>query len=127
MSLRSWHAAARTTAADRVIIAKSDPGFDYRGRPGSEKILQHYGDSKSFDFAPYLEPVDLFLVDGAHDYASAHSDTRNAIACTRPGGWIIWHDFANYGEYNDVARAVLEWAPDAVQIGNTQLAIWQKA
>ena len=120
-------AADRTTTADGVIIAKSEPGVDYRRKPGSEKIRQLYGDSRTFDFAPYEGTVGLFLVDGAHDYATARSDTERALACTRPGGWILWHDFGNYGEYNDVTRAVLELVPSAVQIGNTQLAIHQKA
>jgi hypothetical protein len=120
-------AAGRTTTADGTIIGKSEPGVDYRGKPASGKIRQLYGDSRTFDFAPHEGTVDLFLVDGAHDYASARSDTERALACTRDGGWILWHDFGNYGEYNDVTRAVLELVPNAVQIGNTQLAIHRKA
>ena len=29
----------------------------------------------------------------------------------RPGGVIVWHDWANFGEYHDVMRAVLDLAP----------------
>ena len=44
------------------------------------------------------------------------------------GGAIVWHDFATYGEYNDVTRAVLDLlAPDeVVQIDNSLLAIYRK-
>jgi hypothetical protein len=46
----------------------------------------------------------------------------------RPGSYIVWHDFANYGEYNDVTRAILDTLPcdQVIEIANTQLAIYRK-
>jgi hypothetical protein len=72
--------------------------------------------------------MDIVFVDGAHHYAAVVSDTRNALKITRPGGWVIWHDFANYGDYNDVTRAVLSLlrGEEVVQIDSTQLAVHQK-
>jgi hypothetical protein len=115
--------AVEVGKADSIIMAKSDQGIDYKGKPGSGKISELQGNSLSFDFSPYHAAVDLFLVDGAHHYEAARSDTLNALRCVRPGGVILWHDFANYGEYNDVTRAILEYAPSARQIGSTQLAV----
>lgn len=56
------------------------------------------------------------------------SDTRNALRMVRPGGFIIWHDFANYGDYNDVTRAALELLPrnQVVQIDNSELAVYRR-
>jgi predicted O-methyltransferase YrrM len=117
-----------TNAADERIISKSETGIDYRGKPDAEKIRQLFGDSTKFDFTPYIESMDLVLVDGAHHYDAVVSDTRNALRMVRPGGWILWHDFANYGDYNDVTRAVLERLPgdQVIQIDQTQLAAYRR-
>ena len=114
-------------SADRMIVGMSQTGTDYRGKQGSEKIHQLYGDSLTFDFSSYYSKVDIVFVDGAHHYDVVRSDTRNAIKMLRPDGLIIWHDFANYGDYNDVVRAVLHEIPGdrIVQIENTQLAIYR--
>lgn len=55
------------------------------------------------------------------------SDTRNALAMLRPGGVVIWDEFANYGDYHDVTRAVLDEVPadKIVQIAHTQLAAYR--
>ncbi len=34
------------------------------------------------------------LVDGGHTVDVVMSDTQKAIELLRPGGWVIWHDFA---------------------------------
>jgi predicted O-methyltransferase YrrM len=117
-----------TNPDDAAIIAQSDTGVDYRGKAGSGKIQQLFGDSTTFDFSPYHAQMDLVFVDGAHHYDAVVSDTRNALRMARPGGWIIWHDFANYGDYNDVTRAVLSLLPgdEIIQIDSTQLAVHQK-
>ena len=119
--------AAGASEADQGIIARSLTGIDYQGRDGSEKIRQLYGDSTQFDFGPYLGQMDLVFVDGAHHYEAACSDTQNALKMVRPGGVILWHDFANYGDYNDVTRAVLDILPgdEVIQLGATQLALYR--
>jgi predicted O-methyltransferase YrrM len=117
-----------TNADDAAIIGRSDTGVDYRGKDGAEKIRQLFGDSTAFDFSPYHGQMDIVFVDGAHHYAAVVSDTRNALKIVRPGGWVIWHDFANYGDYNDVTRAVLSLlhGEEVIQIDSTQLAVHQK-
>jgi predicted O-methyltransferase YrrM len=117
-----------TYLTDVEIIHSAAPGEDYRGKDVANKIRQLYGDSTSFDFAPYLGKVDMAFVDGAHHYAAVKSDTQNALQMVRPGGMIVWHDFANYGDYNDVTRAILDMLPAAevVEVANTQLAVYRK-
>lgn len=114
-------------AADRGIVEASETGVDYQGKQEASKIVQLFGDSNSFDFSPYFGEMDIVFVDGAHDYLSVRSDSQNAKRMIRPGGVIVWHDFANYGDYNDVTRAVLELFPPAriVQIENSQLAVFR--
>ena len=112
--------------ADRHIVENSFTGVDYSGKDVATKIDQLYGDSTSFDFAPYYDRMDLVFVDGAHDYPTVVSDTEHALKMARPGGYVVWHDFGNYGDYNDVTRAVLERLPgdQVVQIGSSQLAMY---
>jgi predicted O-methyltransferase YrrM len=118
----------RVNGADGAIIQRSETGIDYKGRDVAHKIEQLFGDSTRFDFRPFFGQVDLVFVDGGHDYDVARSDTRNALAMVRAGGVIIWDEFANYGDYHDVMRAVLDEVPadQVVQIANTQLAAYRK-
>jgi predicted O-methyltransferase YrrM len=115
------------SAADKMIVGASRTGVDYEGKDVSPKIKQLYGDSTKFDYAPFFGKVDLVYVDGAHHYEVVESDTKNALKMVRPGGMIAWDEFANYGDYNDITRAVLDTIPaDQVwQIENTQIAVYR--
>jgi len=57
------------------------------------KIEQLFGDSTTFDYAPYRDVIDLFFIDGCHSQEMARRDTLNAWACVRAGGLIVWHDY----------------------------------
>ena len=121
-------AQQRTNASDAMIISESTTGSDYRGSDVEHKITQLFGDSTRFDFSPYHGQIDLVYVDGAHDYASAKHDSEAALAMVRPGGYVLWDEFCNYGDYNDVTRAVLASVPEGqvVQVADTQLAVYRK-
>jgi predicted O-methyltransferase YrrM len=114
--------------ADRTLAELARPGSLFADRPTAKrKITQLYGDSTTFDFSPYFGRVDLVFVDGAHHYQAVRSDTLNALRMVRPGGVVLWHDFANYGDYNDVTRALVELVGrDLVQLGSTQLAYFRR-
>jgi predicted O-methyltransferase YrrM len=118
----------RSNYADGHIIRQSETGVDYRGRDVAPKIEQLYGDSTRFDFSAFHGQVDLVFVDGGHSYEVARSDTRNALTMLRPGGVILWDEFANYGDYHDVTRAILDEVPadQVIQIANSQIAAYRK-
>ena len=117
-----------TNRADATIISKSVTGSEYIGTDVEKKIVQLYGDSRTFDFSPYFDSMDLVYVDGAHDYEAVKRDSENAIRMLRPGGYALWDEFCNYGDYHDVTRAVLEVVPDGevIHIEKTQLALYRK-
>lgn len=121
-------AKREASAADAAVIEDSVTGIDYKGKPGAEKIRQHFGDSTRFDFRPFRGRMDLVFVDGAHHYDAVLSDTRHALELARPGGFVVWHDWASYGDYNDVMRAVLKLIPgrEIVQIGSSRLAVYRQ-
>jgi predicted O-methyltransferase YrrM len=81
----------------------------FEGTAAESKIVPLYGDSAAFDFSPYHGAIDFFFIDGAHSYDYVAADTRNALACVRPGGVIAWHDFGRVG-VNGVSRLVREVA-----------------
>ena len=83
---------------DRYVFEDSDV---------KNKIVCLYGDSASFDFAPFHGQVDLFFIDGAHSYEYVRADTLNALKCCHPGSVVAWHDFGRMG-VNGVSRWLLE-------------------
>ena len=121
------HVPDETNPADGGIIKVSSPVTDYEGKDAEHKIRQLYGNSLEYDFSPYFGEMDIVFVDGAHHYRAVRSDTANALRMAKRNGFVIWHDFANYGDYNDVTRAVLDTLPGEkiVQIADTQLAVYR--
>jgi len=110
---------------DARLIRQCRTGVEFRDSPYAGKIKQLYGNSLKFDFSPYYGKMDLVFIDGCHHYKAVMSDTANALKILKPGGLLIWHDFANFGDYHDVTRAILDVLPgnEVYQIEDTQLAI----
>jgi predicted O-methyltransferase YrrM len=115
------------SAADKSIVGQSLTGIDYKNKGVDAKIVQLLGNSLTFDFAPYYGKMDIVLVDGAHHYEAVVSDTKHALKMVAPKGVILWHDWGNYGDYNDVMRGVLTQVERTkiYQVENTQFAIYR--
>jgi predicted O-methyltransferase YrrM len=117
-----------TTIIDDAHIlayARSSDEHLYLSHPAGRKVRQLYGDSAQFDFTPYHEKVDVFFVDGAHGYEYVRSDSLNALACTRRGGVIVWHDYGRWG-VNGVSRWLHQLARtgrDLCRLPGSSLAI----
>jgi predicted O-methyltransferase YrrM len=121
---------ARTSVdGDAHLVREPNPGRYFKDKDVATKIVQLFGDSTCFDFSPWYGKVDLVFVDGGHDYRTARSDTEKALRMVAPGGVIIWDNFAQYGAYNDVTRAVLDAIPSeqVIQIEETELAVHRVA
>jgi predicted O-methyltransferase YrrM len=118
-------AMQRACADDAKLIHTSVPSMDYHGKDVAAKIVQLYGNSLNFDFSPYYGKMDMVYVDGAHDYEAVRQDTINAMKMLTPGGILLWDDFADYGDYNDVTRAVLDILPgkEVIQVDHTHIAL----
>jgi predicted O-methyltransferase YrrM len=65
----------------------------YEGRPEAERIVQHLGDSASFDFDPLAGSMDLVYVDGAHSYEYIRNDTDAAFNLLSERGGVVWDDY----------------------------------
>lgn len=82
---------------DRPVY-QTDAGFligrRYRDAGLGHRVCQIYCDSRVWDSSAY--PRDFFdsvLIDGGHSPDVVISDTRKALAVTRPGALLMWHDF----------------------------------
>lgn len=100
---------------------------DFEGMPCSRKIRQLTGNSRSFDFSPFTDSMDLVFIDGGHDRETVESDTRNAMKMVRQQSpaCILWHDYRNpeYAENTDFLDG-LSLKYDLTHIEETMLVFW---
>lgn len=80
--------------AVRTVLERDLQGYFFRGGASERRIVQLHGDSRTFDYSPYYGSIDVVFVDGGHSYELIASDTERAFRMLRPGGVVIWHDFA---------------------------------
>jgi predicted O-methyltransferase YrrM len=99
-------------------------GSIYRACPAAGKVHQLFGDSLTFDFAPYRGVVDLVFIDGGHSLECITKDTENALAMLSDRGVIVWHDFNV--QHRDVFRFLREFAKTrkTYWIAGTRLALF---
>jgi predicted O-methyltransferase YrrM len=69
-------------------------GRYFRGTDREAFITQVYCDSREFDTTPHRRQFDFVFVDGDHSYEVVENDTMKAFELLRPGGVIVWHDYA---------------------------------
>jgi predicted O-methyltransferase YrrM len=68
-------------------------GSAFRGTAHALNIRQLHGDSREYDYEPYLGDIDLILVDANHTYEFVKADTDTAFRLLKPGGVIVWDDY----------------------------------
>jgi predicted O-methyltransferase YrrM len=103
--------------------------FLYSGTPVAAKVEQLFGDSKSLDVSRWAGQCDLVFVDGSHAYSYVKSDSERALALVRPGGLVLWHDYAGPSHSPGVYQALNELAErlPLVRIEGTMLAAYRRA
>jgi predicted O-methyltransferase YrrM len=69
-------------------------GSNIAKSPDKSRITQLFCDSKSFDTSPYAKSMDYIFIDADHSYEGVKSDTQKALEMLKPGGIIVWHDYA---------------------------------
>lgn len=99
-------------------------GHAYRQGSSQGAIVQHFGDSATFDFAPFEAQMDLVLVDGAHTRDYVRNDSRTALSLLAPDGVIIWDDC--HLDHPGVSAALVELrasGPAVERIYGTRFAL----
>jgi predicted O-methyltransferase YrrM len=102
--------------------------FLYTGTSVEHKIEQLFGDSKTLDITPWEGTCDLVFVDGSHAYSYVVSDSQRALGLVRPGGLVLWHDYAGPRHSPGVYRALNELAVrlPLVRIKGTALVVFRR-
>jgi hypothetical protein len=102
--------------------------FLYSGTACAERVGQLYGDSKQFDETPYLDWADLVFVDGSHARSYVESDSVKAMRIVKPGGLVLWHDYAGPGHAPGVFQALnaLAGTVPLRHVDGTTFAMWRR-
>jgi hypothetical protein len=58
------------------------------------QITQLFEDAYNFDPKPLAKKFDFIFIDGDHSYEGVENDTLKAFKLLKPGGVIMWHDYA---------------------------------
>jgi hypothetical protein len=95
----------------------------YEGRSEGARVVQHLGDSATFDYAPFRNSFDLVYVDGAHSLDYVSNDTSAAFEIVSDAGAIVWDDY--WRRLPEVAAFLhsLDRAP-LFRLPGSRLVVW---
>jgi Methyltransferase domain len=88
---------ARIVTIDR----HSDHGEAYRKTSLASMIERRVGVTDRAMFAQDQPATyDLIFIDADHSYESVRNDTELVLSLLSPDGFIVWHDYANWGYFS---------------------------
>ena len=96
---------------DEHLIRGRQLGKSFRGTPQELQIVQHQGDTASYDYSAIHDPVTFFLVDGSHTYEYVRNDTLKSFALAKGVSTFLWHDCDIYH------TGVLRWLVEMIHAG----------
>jgi len=96
---------------DLHLIRGRKLGRSFRGTPLEQRIVQHQGDTATYDYSVIHDPVTVFLVDGSHTYDYARSDTLRCFALAQGESTFLWHDCDCH------CLGVTTWLVEMIQAG----------
>lgn len=92
-----------------TIDRHPDHGEAYRKTSLAGMIERRIGETDRAMFArDESASYDLIFVDADHSYRSVRKDTELVLPLLSPAGFIVWHDYANWG-YFDGQNGVPEY------------------
>ncbi len=103
---------------ERNITDRARVGAQFLNNFEGHKIKQVLGDFAILDFSTLGGPFDFAFIDGCHAYAYVKSDTEKILPVMRPGGIVVWHDYAMM---ESVSRAVDEFRGQFASLCAVQL------
>ena len=107
--------ALATTAGkpvdDVYLIESRKLGQAFSGTPFESHIVQHLGDTATYDYNSIKDEVSFFLIDGSHTYEYAKSDTLHAFDLARGNSTFVWHDC------DEIHPGVTRWLGELVDRG----------
>jgi hypothetical protein len=88
--------------SDKDLVAARTLGAVPRAL-GLERYTQLLCDTMQFDPTPYLDSIDLGLVDAAHDAEHVRNDTIKMAKMMTTDGMVFWHDYGGKGVLRPLA------------------------
>ena len=89
--------------SSRLVAVDMEPkhGEAYSDRPESSIIERRTGQIERKLFRENEFGIfDLVFIDADHRYEAVKHDTEIALQLLKPDGWIVWHDYANWGYFS---------------------------
>lgn len=78
-----------------------DHGEAYRDSPHAAKIERRVGQTSPELFAADVPgSYDLIFIDADHTYTGVKYDTELILPLVAPDGFLVWHDYANWGFFD---------------------------
>ena len=108
---------------DEHLIKGRQLGKSFRGTPLEKNIIQHQGDTATYDYSVIRDGVSFFLIDGSHTYEYAKGDTLHCFAMAKGECSFLWHDCDRY--HPGVTAWLVEMIDaelPVVRVENTSLA-----
>jgi Methyltransferase domain len=101
-------------------------GREFKNRPCAARVIQHFGDTATWDFRAAGRPT-FFFIDGSHTYEYCKSDSEKSLALAGEGAVFLWHDCDD--RHPGVVKFVAEWRSrgiDIRRISGTSIAYWKR-
>lgn len=104
-SFRGFTAAAMAEhlpPGGSLITVDIEPthGDVYRNEPVAERIDRRVGTVEETVADEPDGSLDLVFVDADHRREAVESDTENVLRLVADDGWLVWHDYANWGRFS---------------------------
>ena len=96
---------------DLHLIKGRQLGKAFRGTALEQRIVQHLGDTATYDYSVIRDEVSFFLIDGSHTYEYAKSDTLKAFGLAKGAATFAWHDC------DETHPGVTRWLGELVDAG----------
>lgn len=110
---------------DKHLVDGRILGREFLGSPCEKRIVQHYHDTKMWDFREAGSPT-FFFIDASHTYEGCKNDSGKCLELAREGSIMLWHD-CDY-EHPGVVQVLTEWrnlGRDVRLISGTPLAFYE--
>lgn len=96
--------ASNMSQEGTIVAVDINPehGDAYAGRAEAARIDRRVGAIGPAVFQnDATGSFDLIFIDADHSYAAVKHDTETVLPLLADDGFIIWHDYANWGAFND--------------------------
>jgi hypothetical protein len=109
---------------DFHLINARTVGREFKSRPCSKRIVQHFVDTATWDFA--VGDPSFFFIDGSHTYDYCKNDSEKCFAVSGGKGVFLWHDCDD--THPGVVRFIKECRAKGMDIRlilGTPIAYWK--